>query len=112
MPDKAIDLIDEACAMVRVEMDSMPQELYEISHKVGLLEIEKASFAKEDKDEKAKERLSDIENELAELKNKEADLKAKWEKEKKQLEEVKNAKNNLEKLKRLDKQKKLLLEKV
>ncbi|MDO5440656.1 MAG: AAA family ATPase [Erysipelotrichaceae bacterium] len=99
LPDKAIDLIDEACAMVRVEMDSMPQELYEISHKVGLLEIEKASFAKEDKDEKAKERLSDIENELTELKNKEADLKAKWEKEKKQLEEVKNAKNNLEKCK-------------
>ena len=99
LPDKAIDLIDEACAMVRVEMDSMPQELYEISHKVGLLEIEKASFSKEDKDEKAKERLSDIEKELEELKKEETKLKEKWEKEKKKLNEVKNAKNNLEKLK-------------
>ena len=99
LPDKAIDLIDEACAMVRVEMDSMPQELYEISHKVGLLEIEKASFSKEDKDEKAKERLKDIENELVELKKQESSLKQKWEDEKKKLDDIKNAKNNLEKCK-------------
>ena len=99
LPDKAIDLIDEACAMVRVEMDSMPQELYDISHKVSLLEIERASFAKEDKDAKAKERLETIEKELDELKEDEKALKEAWQKEKKHLEDVKNAKNNLEQYK-------------
>ena len=99
LPDKAIDLIDEACAMVRVEMDSMPQELYDISHKVSLLEIERASFAKEDKDAKAKERLETIEKELDELKEDENALKEAWQKEKKHLEDVKNAKNNLEQYK-------------
>ena len=99
LPDKAIDLIDEACAMVRVEMDSMPEELYEISRKIALLEIEKASLKKEEKDQKVKLHLKEIEDELNDLKNKEDKLKKEWEKEKEDLNKIKNAKNDLEKYK-------------
>lgn len=99
LPDKAIDLIDEACAKVRVQMDSMPEELYELSRKVKLLEIEKVSFEKEDLDDKAKERLNDIESELSKLKLEERDLKDKWNSEKVDLDDIKNAKSILERCK-------------
>ena len=99
LPDKAIDLIDEACAMVRVEMDSMPEELYDISRKIALLEIEKASLKKEEKDEKVKLHLNEIDVELKDLKTKEDNLKKEWEKEKENLNKIKNAKKDLEKYK-------------
>ena len=66
MPDKAIDLIDEACAMIRTEIDSMPSELDEVTRRVMQLEIEEAALAKE-KDEASKERLIHLQKELAEF---------------------------------------------
>ena len=81
LPDKAIDLIDEACAMIRTEMDSMPTELDEISRHIIQLQIEEAAISKED-DARAQERLSELRKELAEEKDKFAQMKAKWENEK------------------------------
>ena len=96
LPDKAIDLIDEACASVRMQIDSLPQELDEINHKIAQLEIEKISLSKDDSDVSVK-RLSKLEKELATLKEKANTLSSKWQKEKKELEETKNAKTDLEK---------------
>lgn len=81
LPDKAIDLIDEACAMIRTEMDSMPIELDEISRHIIQLQIEEAAVAKEE-DSRAQERLAEIRRELAEENDKFAEMKAKWENEK------------------------------
>ena len=81
LPDKAIDLIDEACAMIRTEMDSMPTELDEISRHIIQLQIEEAAIGKEE-DARAKERLSELQKELAEEQDKFAQMKAKWENEK------------------------------
>ncbi|MDD6122619.1 MAG: AAA family ATPase, partial [Solobacterium sp.] len=88
LPDKAIDLIDEACAMVRVEMDSMPAELDELIRKIRQLEIEQVSLKKE-KDAKTAQRLNDLSEELENFKNQKDILYEKWAAEKKELEEAK-----------------------
>ena len=98
LPDKAIDLIDEACAMVRVEMDSMPAELDELIRKIRQLEIEQVSLKKE-KDAKTAQRLNDLSEELENLKNQKDILYEKWAAEKKELEEAKDAREKLEKAK-------------
>ena len=89
LPDKAIDLIDEACACIKVEMDSMPYELDELKRKIMQLEIEEKALQKEE-DEKSAERLQQIRQEIAQLKEKQAVIHSKWQDEKDQLEEIKN----------------------
>lgn len=100
LPDKAIDLIDEACATIRVEMDSMPVEIDELQRKIRKLEIELSALKKE-KDEKAKTRKENIKSELANLKEQETNLMAQWNLEKEQLDSVKDAKIELDKQKLL-----------
>ena len=97
LPDKAIDLIDEACACVRVEMDSMPQELDELMRKIMQLEIEETALKKEKDDIKTKERLEDIQKELADLKEEKNIKYNKWQEEKQHLDEVKQLKEQLQK---------------
>ena len=99
LPDKAIDLIDEACASTRVEMDSKPAQLDELSRKIDTLEIEKVSLKKEAEDEKAAKRLKELEKDLEELKEKKSLLDARWLKEKDDLGKVKEAKEELERAK-------------
>ncbi len=100
LPDKAIDLMDEAAARIRTEIDSMPSELDEISRKIMQLEIEKQGLSKEDEDDKgAKQRLAALEQELAELKEKSAGMRAQWENEKKEILDVKNLKEQIENIK-------------
>ena len=84
LPDKAIDLVDEACAMIKTELDSMPVEVDEITRKIMQLEIEETALKKEE-DNLSKQRLADLQAELAELKDQANSLKAKWENEKLQL---------------------------
>ena len=98
LPDKAIDLIDEACAAIRVEMDSMPQELDELIRKIRQLEIEEVSLKKET-DEKTLNRLEELRGELKGLKEKKDVLYNKWTFEKEQLDKSKNLKGELEKAK-------------
>ncbi len=97
LPDKAIDLIDEACAMVRTEMDSMPQELDEISRKIMQLEIEEAALKKE-KDTLSKERLKELQATLAEQRETFKEMKAKWENEKTEINKVQRLREELESL--------------
>jgi ATP-dependent Clp protease ATP-binding subunit ClpB len=98
LPDKAIDLIDEACASVRIEMDSMPAELDGTRRKIMQLEIEKRALAKES-DPLSKDRLGKIESELRDLRQEENALKEQWEREKAQMDRVKQHKSELEQLK-------------
>ncbi len=98
LPDKAIDLMDEAAARIRTEIDSMPSELDEISRKIMQLEIEKQALMKED-DKGSKARLEALEKELAELKDRSAAMNAQWENEKKDILEVKNVKAQIENIK-------------
>ena len=98
LPDKAIDLVDEACAMIKTELDSMPTEVDEITRKIMQLEIEEAALKKEE-DHLSKQRLADIQSELAELKDKANNLKAKWENEKAGVEKIRNLKEEIEKIK-------------
>lgn len=95
LPDKAIDLLDEACASIRTEMDSCPAELDEISRHVRRLEIEEIALKKE-KDEASKKRLSELQKELKELKVKSDAMTAQWEKEKSALEEVRKIRASLD----------------
>ena len=95
LPDKAIDLLDEACAAIRTEMDSMPAELDELSRKVMRLEIEEAALAKE-KDDASKKRLEELRQELADEKSKADALKAKWQEEKKAHEVSKGLREQLD----------------
>ena len=95
LPDKAIDLLDEACAAIRTEMDSMPAELDELSRKVMRLEIEEAALAKE-KDDASKKRLEELRQELADEKSKADALKAKWQEEKKAHEASKGLREQLD----------------
>ena len=95
LPDKAIDLIDEACASTRVEMDSKPVELDELSRKIDTFEIEKVSLKKET-DEKAKKRLEELDKDLVELKQKRSVLEDQWNKEKQELSKAKDIKAKLE----------------
>jgi len=98
LPDKAIDLMDEACAATKVEINSKPVELDEINRKIATLEIEKKSLDKE-KDEKAKNRKQDIDSEIATLKEQQAVLNAKWAKEQEDINKTKNAKQEISDLK-------------
>lgn len=99
LPDKAIDLVDEACAMIRTEIDSMPSELDEVTRRVMQLEIEEAALRKEN-DEASKARLVSLQKELAELKDRAHSMKAKWELEKEGLQRVQHKREMLEKLRR------------
>lgn len=98
LPDKAIDLIDEAAAMIRTEMDSMPEELDQLTRKVMQLEIEREALKKET-DPYSKERLENLEKELSNLSEKKSVLKAQWENEKQDLNKVKDIKTEIEKVK-------------
>ena len=95
LPDKAIDLIDEACAMVRTEMESMPIELDEISRKIMQHEIEEAALEREE-DNSSKDQLAKVQKELAELRDKFTEMKAKWEEEKKNIARVKALKEQID----------------
>ena len=95
LPDKAIDLIDEACACIRVEMDSMPAELDELSRRIMTLQIEETSLKGED-DPRTVERREDIERELANLNEEKEKKFSRWQQEKEELDAVKNAKEELE----------------
>ena len=97
LPDKAIDLIDEACSMIKTEMESMPTELDELSRKIMQLEIEETALSKE-KDEISKQRLKDIQKEKAELKSKFDSMKAKWENEKESIGKVQKLREEIEKV--------------
>ncbi len=87
LPDKAIDLVDEACALIKTELDSMPTELDELQRKVMQMEIEETALKKED-DRLSQERLSDLQKELAELKEELNNRKAQWENEKSSVERL------------------------
>jgi len=97
LPDKAIDLIDEACASIRMEIDSMPVELDTVLRKLMQLEIEKTALEKET-DPISKERLNKIKADITELKTEEKTLRSTWEKEKSYLNDIKSKKNKLETL--------------
>ena len=97
LPDKAIDLIDEACALIKTEMESMPTELDEISRKIMQHEIEETALKKE-KDEFSKKRLEDIQREKAELKEKFNQMKAKWENEKEAIAKVQKLRGEIERV--------------
>ena len=98
LPDKAIDLMDESCASLRMEIDSMPQELDEIERKIKQIEIERLSLKKE-KDKTSKDRLDKINRELAELKEKSAELRAHWEKEKEILTNIRKLSEDIDNIK-------------
>lgn len=97
LPDKAIDLIDEACAMIRTEMDSMPSELDEISRKIMQYEIEAAALKKEH-DKLSEEHLLDIQKELADMGAQFKEMKAKWENEKGAISKVQKLREEIEKV--------------
>ena len=99
LPDKAIDLVDEACATIRVQLDSVPENLDKLSRKIMQLEIEKQALKKE-KDELSKKRLEEINDELEKLKEKEEQLKTDWNKEKEGIESIKEVKSEIEKRKK------------
>ena len=96
LPDKAIDLVDEACASIKVELASMPSELDELERKMRQLQIEKVALSKEN-DEASKKRLADVNSELEELTKKDNELQAQWKKEKESILKVKDIKTQLEK---------------
>jgi ATP-dependent Clp protease ATP-binding subunit ClpB len=99
LPDKAIDLIDEACAMIRTEIDSMPQELDEVTRRIMQLEIEEAALKKE-KDKASKDRLEDLRRELADLKTRADAMRAQWEAEKQAIEKVRALRGEIERVRR------------
>jgi ATP-dependent Clp protease ATP-binding subunit ClpB len=99
LPDKAIDLVDEACAMIRTEMDSMPAELDEVTRRVMQLEIEEAALRKE-RDKASKERLEALRKELAELRAKADAMKAQWQNEKEALEKIRALREEIEQVRR------------
>ena len=95
LPDKAIDLVDEACALIKTELDSMPAELDEVSRKIMQLEIEEAALKKED-DHLSQERLSAIQKEIAQLREDFQIAKAKWESDKKDVDQVRVLREQIE----------------
>ncbi len=99
LPDKAIDLVDEACALIKTEMDSMPTELDELRRKTMQLEIEEAALKKE-KDSLSQDRLKNLQRELAELRDKYSEQKSKWENEKKSVEKLANIREEIENVNR------------
>jgi ATP-dependent Clp protease ATP-binding subunit ClpB len=98
LPDKAIDLIDEAASRIRIEIDSLPQEIDELEREILQLEIERQALSRET-DEKSKERLDDIEKRMADLKEKSSAMKAKWQSEKEEIEKMRTLKEQLEEAK-------------
>lgn len=98
LPDKAIDLVDEACATIRVQMDSVPESLDELTRKIMRLEIEREAIKKE-KDELSLRRITEINNELNNLKAEEKQLKEDWQREKENLDNINKKKAELEKAK-------------
>lgn len=98
LPDKAIDLIDEACATIKVQLNSVPFAIDSLTRKIMSLEIEKEAI-KKDKDEISKKRVEDINEKIASLKLKEKELKEKWEEEKRSKQDIKNIKDEIEKAK-------------
>ena len=98
LPDKAIDLVDEACALIKTELDSMPTSLDDIQRKIMLMEIEEAALKKED-DRLSAERLENLRKELSGLREEFAIEKSKWDKEKQAVEKVQKIKEELEKVK-------------
>ncbi len=99
LPDKAIDLVDEACAMIRTEIDSMPSDLDEVTRRIMQLEIEEAALKKE-KDAASKERLKQLRKELADLKNRADAMRAQWENEKQAIHAVQHLREEIEQLRR------------
>lgn len=99
LPDKAIDLVDEACALIKTELDSMPTELDELQRKIMQLEIEVAALKKED-DRLSRERLEQLQSELAEWKEKFAGQKAQWDNEKKSVEHLQKLREEIEDINR------------
>lgn len=97
LPDKAIDLIDEACSMIKTEMESMPTELDEISHKIMQHQIE-AEALKKEKDEQSQKRLEVIQKEIAEMQTKFNEMKAKWENEKDAISKVQKLREDIERV--------------
>jgi len=98
LPDKAIDLVDEACALIRTEMDSMPTELDEFTRRIMQLEIEEAALVKE-KDEASRERLDTLRRELADLREKSKGLRAQWEAEKESIGKLQKLREQIEQTK-------------
>ena len=99
LPDKAIDLVDEACAMIKTELDSMPADLDELNRKIMQLQIEETALKKET-DRLSQERLEDLQKELSELREEFAGQKAQWDNEKKAVEKVSALRESIEKVKR------------
>ncbi len=99
LPDKAIDLVDEACAMIRTEMDSMPAELDQVTRRIMQLEIEEAALKKE-KDAASRERLANLQKELADLRAKADAMRAQWEAEKEAISKVQNLRQKIEETRR------------
>ena len=99
LPDKAIDLVDEACALIKTELDSMPTELDELNRKIMQMEIEEAALKKED-DRLSMERLEKLQLELAELKEKFAKQKAQWDNEKRSVDQVQKLREQIEQVNR------------
>ena len=97
LPDKAIDLVDEACALIRTEIDSMPAELDDMRRRIMQLEIEEMALKKED-DKLSKDRLTKLREELANLKDEYNEQKSRWEAEKNSVDEVKTLKSEIEKM--------------
>ena len=97
LPDKAIDLVDEACAMIRTELDSMPSEMDELNRRIMQLEIEEAALQKET-DKLSMEHLADLRRELAELREQFGGMKAKWENEKNAITKVRSLREEIEKV--------------
>ncbi|HXI26074.1 MAG TPA: ATP-dependent chaperone ClpB [Pyrinomonadaceae bacterium] len=98
LPDKAIDLIDEAASRLRIEIDSLPQEIDEVEREIMQLEIERQALQREE-DDRSKARLKEIETRIADLKEKSSGMKAKWQSEKEVIEHIRTAKAELEQLK-------------
>ncbi|HMO80692.1 MAG TPA: ATP-dependent chaperone ClpB [Pyrinomonadaceae bacterium] len=98
LPDKAIDLIDEAASRIRIEIDSLPQEIDELEREILQLEIERQALGRET-DEKSKERLDDIEKRIADLKERSSAMKAQWQSEKAEIEKMRVGKEQLEQAK-------------
>ena len=99
LPDKAIDLVDEACALIKTELDSMPTELDELNRRIMQLQIEETALKKEE-DHLSKDRLETLQKELAELNDEFAAKKAQWDNEKKTVEKVQKLREELESLKK------------
>ena len=97
LPDKAIDLIDEAASRLRIEIDSLPQEIDQLEREIIQLEIERQALQREE-DQRSKDRLKEIETRIADLKEKSSGMKAKWQSEKEAIEKMRTAKAELEQL--------------